>query len=501
MVVRSGMLGDAVSKSSYDRVPYTDHAYAESHPDRLCVVARLSGWRAPDVASARVLELGCGRGGNLLPMAAALPAGTFVGVDRSPRQIDEAQRIASETGTGNVRLYAGDFETFELPEASFDYVIAHGVCSWVSPSSRRALLRSVARALAPRGVAYVSFNVLPGWYERLAAREWLRFDGGEGAGASASIRWLREQVSSELSSYRAQLAAVAERLEETGAAYATHEYLAEEHYPQRVTELLAEARDADLTYLGDAVAANTAVELLPEAVTTRVRGLDAARAQQTIDFVRNTAFRRTLLVRSEQANTQGWRWPAHLDASAVESFLVASRLRPVSGAASSDLETFASGDLRVQVFDAGARRALHALASRAPRSVRFDELAQGTDASSRAALRQELFDLWLATGAIEFRTSEPPIADGTSPRPRACPVARWHAVNGGAITNRQHHEVRLLEQATVRVLACLDGQHDAADLRRMLRGSVAPAAAPDPELDAVVTAAIAQIAAAALLVV
>ncbi len=494
------MLGGSVAKNPYDRIPYTDHAYAESHPDRLRVVARLSGWQAPDVPSARVLELGCGRGGNLLPMAAGLPTGTFVGVDRSPRQVEEARRIASETRTGNVRLHEADFESFKPAEGAFDYVIAHGVCSWVSPPIRRALLRTVARALAPRGVAYVSFNVLPGWYERLAARDWLRFDCDDASGAATSLRWLRDQVSPELPAYRARLAGVADRLDATGVAYAAHEYLAEDHHPQRVEEFLAEAADVGLTYVGDAIAANTAIELLPEAVAARVRDFEPARVQQTIDFVRNTAFRRTLLVRSDQAREQGWRWSARLDASAVESLRLASRLRAISGAGSAGPETFESDGVRVHVVHSGARRALHALAERAPRSALFDELAQGMDSAARVALREELFDLWLATGAIELRTFEPPIADGNSLRPRACPVARWHAANGGAITNRRHHEVRLLERATLSVLACLDGAHDAADLRTALRDAVASDTASDFELDTVVTAAVAQLAAAALLV-
>jgi SAM-dependent methyltransferase len=501
-------------EDAYDRLPYTDHAYAESHPDRLRAVARLSGWEAPDVTWARILELGCGRGGNLLPMAAGLaghPGATFVGVDRSPVQIAEARRIAREAALGNVQLAEGDLEALDLPAGAFDYVVAHGVCSWVPEPARRALLRATARALAPGGVAYLSFNVLPGWYERLAARDWLRFEGaarargadGADTDAAASLRWLRDQVSVELSSYRAQLAQVARRLGETDPAYAAHEYRATEHHPQTVCDLLGEAAEAGLDYLGDAIPGETALELLPEAVQDRAQGLDPARAQQLVDFVRNTAFRRALFVGRDDARARGWRWPSRLDAGALESLRISSRLRAVSGSAApaeGGRETFEAEGLRVQVVHAATCRALHELAARAPRSIAFGDLARGEAPDSRAALREEVFDLWLATGAVDLHTFEPALGDASAPRPRACPVARWHALHGGTITNLRHHEVRLPERVLVSLLGCLDGASDVAQLGHRLREALAPAAVTDAELEALVRAGLDRLASAALLV-
>ena len=159
----AGATGAVSLTNAYDLVPYTDHAYAESHPDRLAVVGRLNRFEAPDVARARVLEIACGRGGNLLPMAAGLPDATFVGVDRSRKQIDEAISIAEHAGLRNVAFRVEDFERID-GAAPYDYVIAHGLCSWIANDARRALFRTIARVLAPRGIAYVSFNVLPGWH-------------------------------------------------------------------------------------------------------------------------------------------------------------------------------------------------------------------------------------------------------------------------------------------------------------------------------------------------
>jgi SAM-dependent methyltransferase len=447
----------------YDRLPYTDHAYAESHPDRLATVARLSGWEPAGVEAARILELGCGRGGNLLPMAAALPQATFVGVDRSRRQIAEAREIATWAGLGNARFVEASFEDLLGVVGPFDYVIAHGVASWVPPSARRALLEAVAGGLAPGGIAYVSFNVLPGWYERMAARDWLRFDGGDDA--PASMRWLRERVSPENDDYRRRLDAVAARVSETDLAYVTHEYRADEHHPQLVGALLAEAADAGLAYLGDAIPGETALELLDDEVRARARGLDAAETQQLVDFVRNTAFRRALFVRADEAAARGWRWSPELNVEALEGLRLASRLRPhaeaTPGAAT---ERFDAADVSVQVDDRAARRALRELAGVAPRSLPFAELGRRVEAKDAGALRRELFDLWLATGALDLHAHEAAFTVTPGECPLACPVARWHALQGGAVTNRWHQEVRLEQPTLRRVLGLLDGSRRVEDI-------------------------------------
>jgi SAM-dependent methyltransferase len=453
---------------AYDRLPYTEHAYVESHPDRLAVVARFAGWDAPDVASARFLELGCGRGGNLLPMAAGLRGARFVGVDRASRQIEQARVLARAAALTNVELVEASFDDATATTGVFDFVVAHGVCSWVAPASRRALLQAVARALAPGGVAYVSLNVLPGWYDRMAARDWLRAHRDEDA--RASLAWLRDHVSPELGDVRRRLDTVARRLAETDAAYAAHEYRADEHHPQLVREHLGEAREAGLAYLGDAIPAETASELLPDEVRARVRSLDVASGQELIDFVTNTAFRRSLFVRADEAERRGWHRAPELSAQAVDGLRVASRLRPHGAPApSAAAERFDAGDVSVQVSDGPARRALRLLADVAPRSLPFAELAASVRPDDPAALRTELFDLWLATNALDLHVHEPPLALASTPRPLACPVARWHAMHGGPLTNRWHQEVRLDDPPLRAVLATLDGTRTVAEIARGVR--------------------------------
>jgi SAM-dependent methyltransferase len=493
----------------YDERPYTAHAYAETHPGRIAAAALLAGCEAPPVETARVLELGCGRGGNLLPMAASLPRATFLGVDRSARQIDEARAAANGAGLENIVFERAAFEEMAIADRSFDYVVCHGVLSWIPASARGSLFARIAAALTPRGVAYVSFNVLPGWYERLAARDWLRFGaaalGVTDEGAAGSLRWLGAQVSPELGDYRERLGAVARRLAETGPAYARHEYLAEDHHPLEIRAFLHEARAAGLTYVGDAIPSTVAFELLPEEARARASTLDPAAAQQLVDFVRCTAFRRALLVRS-RGDARPREGASTLDPQAIRSLFVASRLVPrAAPAPAAAQESFAEGEWVIQVSDPAARRALHELVTVAPRSLSFADLARrclGPEVADgdAEALAVELFDVWLATGSLDLRADAPGIVRDPGERPVACAVARWSAANGGVVTSRLHQEV-LVPDAIVRwVLARLDGTRTVGEIVREARDLDSTRGATEGEIAALVAASVERLAACAVLV-
>jgi ubiquinone/menaquinone biosynthesis C-methylase UbiE len=403
-----------------------------------------------------------------------MPSATFVGVDRSSRQIGAAREAARAAGLGNVTWHAAAFENAPL-EGAFDYVLCHGVASWVPVTTRRALFAAMARALAPGGVAHASFNVLPGWYERLAARDWLRFSAATGSPgpAAAALDWLRTRVSPERAEYKHALEAVARRIAETEPAYVAHEYLAEEHHPELVARVLAEAEEAGLAYLGDAIPQATAFELLDDETVARAEGLRPADAQQLVDFVTGASFRRALFVRADEASARGWRWPRRLDPAALSSLRVASRLVPA--AAKSDggaVERFRVGELTVEIADPHARRALHALARVAPASLAWDELAR--EAGGGAALQAELFDAWLATGALDLHAFAPKLATFPSPRPRACPVARARAAHGGSLTNAWHHEVVLPAEIVRDVLALADGTRTDEEIGKALGSPATP---------------------------
>lgn len=155
---------------AYDVVPYDDFPVAETHVDRLYVAGRRRGVACARPEVSRVLELGCAHGVNLAPMAFHLPHGRFVGVDLSESQIARGRERYASLGMANFELVAANVQSLDLRGEQFDYIVAHGLYSWVPSEVRDSILRVIRDHLAPNGIAYVSFNAMPAWGVRGAVR-------------------------------------------------------------------------------------------------------------------------------------------------------------------------------------------------------------------------------------------------------------------------------------------------------------------------------------------
>ncbi len=164
--------------NSYDEVPYDNLAFAQTHPDRLATMARMFGLAPPPIATCRVLELGCASGGNLIPMAFNLPApSSSASICRDGRSNAVTRPSApweSPTSPSSTRRsWTSDAEWGE-----FDYIICHGVFSWVEPHVQDKILRIANENLSPNGVAYISYNTYPGWHMREMVRHMMRYHAG-----------------------------------------------------------------------------------------------------------------------------------------------------------------------------------------------------------------------------------------------------------------------------------------------------------------------------------
>ncbi len=144
----------------YDTIAYAAQSNAQSHPAHLATVAQLLGLMPPPVATCRVLEVGCSDGANLLPMAVSLPGAQFVGCDLSGQAIALARRAVLELDLSNVALVQCDLAMLPDDFGTFDYIVAHGVYSWVPAAVRDALLALVAKRLARNGVLRASVAVI-----------------------------------------------------------------------------------------------------------------------------------------------------------------------------------------------------------------------------------------------------------------------------------------------------------------------------------------------------
>lgn len=216
-------------------VAYLPGTYPYMAPDRIRYVASLNGIVPPSVRDGfRYLELGCGFGSTLLALAAANPRGRFVGVDFMPVHTDALRAEADASGLDNLEVLCADFAAMPADLPAFDFIVMHGVFSWVSAELRNHVLDIVARHLAPGGIAEVSYNTLPGWGSLLPVRSLLRHFANRVEGDSlAKARVAMEAVTALRKAdvpvfHDHPLAAqLVDRLVLADPRYVAHEYLNE----------------------------------------------------------------------------------------------------------------------------------------------------------------------------------------------------------------------------------------------------------------------------------
>jgi SAM-dependent methyltransferase len=463
----------------YEQVPYGSRPFPEAHPDHLCVVARLFGVSAPDPATARVLELGCGSGMHLAPIGARLPGARCVGVDLAAGAIAEARRTNELLG-GDVAFLEGDLLDLEpilgrpdLPEA-YDYVVAHGLYSWVGPEQREALLAACARWLAPNGVAYVSYNARPGWHVRGMMAEMLRFHAGgfeepqkQVDQARALLRFLAETVP-DTDPYGAWLRRESRLVEAQPDAWVFHDLLSEHNHAVLVADFAAHAHRHGLVYLGDADLPSMLPDRLPTPVRRVLESLsgDLLRSEQYLDFVLCRNFRRTLLVRPGAPIDRALTW---------------DRLRPLWIAGTLDLEGLDETGLlfRTRAGDTLSTAvpllssALRLLADQRPRPIPFDEVVRVAQREAGAGDPGEVeligrnLLVCYARGAIELYPRPLELAPWAGERPVVEPVVRALALLHDAVPSGLHEGVRV-EGVDRLLIPRLDGTRTREDLEREL---------------------------------
>ena len=162
-------------ESSYDNIPYKSKVFYNTQPNKMKGVFKLLNFDTPDLETARVLEIGCSFGGNILPFALANPNAEVIGVDLSKTQVDEGNRIIQHIGLTNIKLIHQNILEFSEDMGEFDYIICHGVYSWVPDIVKEGIIKVIKKHLSKTGVAVVSYNTYPGWKSMEISKEAMLF--------------------------------------------------------------------------------------------------------------------------------------------------------------------------------------------------------------------------------------------------------------------------------------------------------------------------------------
>ncbi len=441
----------------YDDIPYRHGAIPHSHPARVGAIARLFGMSATPPDRCRVLELGCAEGMNLLPLAERLPNAQFTGVDFSAKQIATAEAARVACGIGNARFLHADLREFAPEPGAFDYVIAHGVYSWVPDDVKERLLAVCATALAPAGVAYVSYNVLPGCGLLDGMRKFLLAESARETAPQSQLNHARHILgvlakctANQPGAYAALLReAVADMLRKSPALL-FHDELSLVNDPCTFLDFTAHATRHGLHFLSEAHYASMPFEHVPTPIRDTLAELapDFLRAQQFMDVLYQRWLRSTLLCRTAPARTP--------ETETIRECAIGLRLRPAGGRANLQpgvpMRMLGPNDLTLD-FDAPATKAfLAALAQtsamrvpfpvaveNANRFLRQVGLPEIVDDSALLAEVCRLFsvdavDLVLTGDGAWLRTGEP-----ASPSP----LMRYQARENFALANRWHEMVDL----------------------------------------------------------
>lgn len=466
--------------NSYDEMPYDSHPYAQTHPARLAVVAKLFGLDPPAVETGRVLELGAAAGGNLVPMAEALPNARFVGLDLSARQVADGQKLVAAVGLTNVDLRHASITDVDASYGEFDYVICHGVFSWVPAEVREKVFAICADHLAPNGVAYVSYNTYPGWHMRGMIRDMMRYHAGrfrtpkEQVGQARALLDFLASSTKQEGAYPALLKSELENIKNQADHYLYHEHLEQVNDPLYFHQFVEMAGRHGLRYLAEARVGTMVTGNFGPEVEQALRRLasDQIMTEQYMDFVRNRMFRETLLVR--QQAVPNWT----INPASLNGLHVASSGKPV-GPDPVDVRSEAPAQYKTRsgmTLSTGRpilKAAMEVLGRRWPETIPFADLTEtargllggaGDRAADAQGLALGLANTYISSDLVELYAAPVAFARTPGDRPTALGHARERVAAGGnAVANRRHELVKLTD-LDLRLVPLLDGTRTRPEL-------------------------------------
>jgi SAM-dependent methyltransferase len=455
--------------SAYDQVRYPGRPFAQTHPDRLATIAGLLGLAAAPPDQCRVLELGCGDGGNLIPMALCLPKSEFLGADLAESAIARGRSIVNALGLSNISLLPLDLMDAGRELGEFDYIIAHGVYSWAPPEVRDRLLNICATNLAPRGVAYVSYNAQPGFHRRQMFREMMLYHVEKVKDPALRVRQAAELIETlderkpESGLTRLLLKEELHHIAESEPSLLYHDDLEPINYAPQFHEFMEHSRRHGLSYLGEADFFEMQDEIYPEFVTAALRrfaGDDVVLREQYLDFIKGRRFRQTLLCHDDVTLDRGLR------PERMVLLYVASNAQTADAAAFEEFRGPRGSLLRTDY--APAKKALRRLSGVWPQALHFRELL--AEAGGDALPLAEILLQGYRGGLLEVYTLPRPFAASAGERPTSSPLARFEAQDGTFVTTLAHSSVDLEDVTDRCLLLLMDGTRDRAALFDGLRG-------------------------------
>ena len=306
-----------VQQTIYSELGYKSMPFPYTTPATLEAYAALVGISAPNPKTARVLELGATYGGNIISQALFNPDATFVGIELSQEQVEKGNEVIANAGLTNVSLIQSDIASIGSEIGTFDYIIAHGVYSWVDDGVKDALLRLIDEHLAEDGIAYISYNTYPGWHTMDEVRQLMMFSNrdktqfnhkekvlhGKTIGSIVGSQILKyDNLKERNSKFLGALRSVMQKDE----YYVGHDHLEPNNDPVYFYQFNDHLGAHNLAYLCDADLTLSMVRSFDADIADTLDKLalnDHVAQEQYLDFMLDTTFRKSIICKAKHAES------------------------------------------------------------------------------------------------------------------------------------------------------------------------------------------------------
>jgi len=473
---------------SYDVMPYPSKFFLQTHPDRLAALATLFGMNPARVQTCRVLELGCGNGSNLISHAYNLPDAKFVGVDLAENHIREAKLAAEELELQNVEFYQMDVMNMSAAEfGKFDYVIAHGLFSWVPPFVRDKTLALYREFLNENGVGYISYNAYPGAHTRQMVQKIMRYHARhfdeplEKVGKAISFLAFLGENATEKETFAPVLQAEFKRHFEHDAADIFHDDLSDLNVAFYFHEFAALLAQNGLQYLAEAELHAMGTQSLSGEAREFIESIESiVEREQYLDFFRGRIFRQTLFCPEEIELNR------NPEPSTMSRFLLASSVSSASDKpelATPRREKFVGmKGVGIEIDHPLTKAALVILGEIWGRAIAFPELLQKAkeriESEGYAAENWDeqfyitsaiLMQICRGTGLIELHLFQPEAFTEVSEKPKVNRLAAWQLPQANNVLTLLNLDVKIEDDVSRRLLEICDGTRASEELLKDMR--------------------------------
>lgn len=306
-----------VQQTIYSELGYKSMPFPYTTPATLEAYAALVGVLAPNPKTARVLELGATYGGNIISQALFNPDATFVGIELSQEQVEKGNEVIANAGLTNVSLIQSDIASIGSEIGTFDYIIAHGVYSWVDDGVKDALLRLIDEHLAEDGIAYISYNTYPGWHTMEEVRQLMMFSNRDKAQFNHKEKVLHGKtigsiVGSQILKYdnlkerNSKFLGALRSVMQKDEYYVGHDHLEPNNDPVYFYQFNDHLEAHNLAYLCDADLTLSMVRSFDADIADTLHKLalnDHVAQEQYLDFMLDTTFRKSIICKAKHAES------------------------------------------------------------------------------------------------------------------------------------------------------------------------------------------------------